>query len=76
MGVVGIDDQRLCQFARGAGETRQEEHALLVVARGDEFLGDEIHAVVQARDDAEIGGAKKLKHLLRLVVANGEHDGL
>ena len=48
VGVVRIDDQRLRQFARGAGELRQDKHAAFVVVRGDEFLGDEVHAVVQA----------------------------
>ena len=47
--VVRVDDQRLGQLARRAGELRQHQHALLVVARGDELLRHQVHAVVQAR---------------------------
>ena len=36
--VVRIDDQRLRQLARRAGEAAQDQHAVLVVARGDELL--------------------------------------
>ena len=35
--VVGVDDQRLGQLARRAGELRQDQHALLVVARSDDI---------------------------------------
>ena len=54
--VVRIDEQRVLQLARGAGEAAQHEHALLVVARGDEFLADQVHAVVQAGHQADVGG--------------------
>ena len=58
VGIVGIDDQRFGQLPRGAGELRQDEHAVIVVARGDEFLGDQVHAVMQAADETQIGGAE------------------
>src|SRR6185436_8610079 len=48
--VVRVDDQRLGEVARRAGELRKQQHALLVVARGDELLRHQVHAVVQARD--------------------------
>lgn len=47
VGVVGVDDQGLGELARGAGEGGEDEDALLVVAGGDEFLGDEVHPVMQ-----------------------------
>ncbi len=56
------------------GELRQDQHALLVVARGDELLGDEVHAVVQAADEAQVGGAVILVDGLGLVVLDDEHD--
>jgi hypothetical protein len=62
--VVGIDDERLRELARGAGEARQDQHTLLVVARGNEFLGHEVHAVMQARDDTGVGGAEQLVDLV------------
>ena len=52
-----IDVDRVFELARGAGEFRQHQHAVLVAARGDEFLGDQVHAVVQRRHHAHVGGA-------------------
>ena len=37
--VEGIDEHRLRQLTRGAGEGTQDEHAVLVIARGHELLG-------------------------------------
>ena len=51
--VVRIDDQGLRELLRGAGQLAQNQHAVVIVARGDEFLRDQIHPVVQRRDDAE-----------------------
>src|SRR4051812_36425423 len=74
--VVGIDDQRLGQLARGAGELRQDQYALLVVARGDEFLGHQVHAVVQARDVTQLARAVELVHLRRVVMLDLQDDRL
>ena len=52
--IVGIDDQRVLELLRRAGERAQHEHAVLVVSRRDELLGDQVHAVVQRADDAEV----------------------
>ena len=52
-----IDVHRVFELARGAGEFRQHQHAVLVAARGDELLGDQVHAVVQRRHHAHVGGA-------------------
>src|SRR6185437_2455602 len=60
----------------GPREARQDKHALLVVARGDELLGDEIHTVVKAGYDAEIRRPEELEHLGGLMVANGKRDRL
>ena len=53
--VVGVDDEGVLQLLRGAGQLAQHEHAVLVVTRRDELLRDEVHAVVQRADDAEVG---------------------
>ena len=51
---VGVDDQRFPKSSREApAKAEQNQHAVLVVARGDELLGDEVHAVVQGGDDAQ-----------------------
>ena len=52
--VVRIDDERLVQLLRRARQRAQHQHAVLVVARRDELLGDEVHPVVQRADDAEV----------------------
>ena len=52
--VVRIDDERLAQLLGGAGQRAQHQHAVLVVARRDEFLRDEIHPVGKRADDAEM----------------------
>ena len=52
-----IDVHGVFELARRAGEFRQHQHAVLVAARGDELLGDQVHAVVQRRHHAHVGGA-------------------
>lgn len=52
--VVRIDDERVVQLLRGARHLAEHQHAVLVLSCRDEFLGDEIHAVVQRADDAEV----------------------
>ena len=52
--VVRIDDEGVLQLLRRTRQLAQHQHAVLVVARGDEFLGDQVHPVVQRADDAEV----------------------
>src|SRR5665213_1058674 len=54
--VVRIHQERIGQLMARAGEAAQDQHALVVVARRHEFLCNQIHAVVQRRDQAEISG--------------------
>jgi hypothetical protein len=55
-----IDDQRLAQLVGSARETREYQHAgVLRILRGDELLGDKVHAVAQGRDEAD--GARTIK---------------
>ena len=64
-------------FAQARAMRRRKptaQHALLVVARSHEFLGDEVHAVMQAGHDAQIRSAKKLEDFVRLVMADEKHD--
>jgi hypothetical protein len=58
--IVGIDDQCLGQFPCRTGELGQNEDAALVIACRDKFLGDQVHAVMQAADKAQIRGTKIL----------------
>ena len=75
VGVVRIHDQRFGELTRRAGELAEQEHAAFIVARGDELLRDEIHPVVQAADEAEIGRAIVLVDLVGIVVLDEQHDG-
>lgn len=54
--VVRIDDQRRTKLLCCAGKVTQHQHTLLVVACGDKFFADQVHAVVQACDQTQIGG--------------------
>ena len=74
--VVGIDDERLGQLARRAGEPAENEDAALVFARGDELLGDEIHPVLQGRDETQVGRSIDRGQQLGVDVLVHEHDGL
>ena len=74
--VVRIDDQRLGQLSGRAGELAEDQHALLVVSRRDEFFGHEIHAVMQAADDAEVGPSVIGGDVLRIVMFDPQINGL
>ena len=45
--IVRIHDERVMQFAAGAGKAAQDEHAAFVIARRHVLLGHQVHAVVQ-----------------------------
>ena len=54
--VVRVDEERRLQLLGGAGELGEHERAGIVgVLGGDELLGDEVHAVVERRDEADAG---------------------
>jgi hypothetical protein len=74
--VVGVHEQGLLEVARGAGEAAEHEHAAQVVARGHEFLGHEVHAVVQAAHVADVGGAVVAHDDVRLVVLAQQDERL
>src|SRR5262245_18544235 len=74
--VVGVHQQRIAKVVRGAGESAQDQDAVVIVARGDEFLGDEIHAVVERRDHAEVGEPVEGVDLAVIVMPLAIHDGL
>ena len=69
-----IDVHGVLELARRAGEFREHQHAVLVGARGDELLGDQVHAVVQRRHHAHVGGAVDVRDLLGLVMLRPVDD--
>ena len=57
LGIVWVDDDRLFELVDRAGELAEHEHTAAVGARGDELLGDEVHAVAQRRHEHHVRGA-------------------
>ena len=74
VGRVRVDQQGVGQFAGRAGELRKDQHPLSVVARGDELLGHQVHAVVQRADHAAGRDAVQPEHLLGAVMLVDEND--
>src|SRR5262249_33673324 len=74
--VVGIHEQGVPKLTRRAGEPAQNQHGIVVVAGGDELLGDQVHAVVQRADDTELRGPVPRADFSVLVVAFTVHDRL
>ncbi len=54
----------------------QDQDAALVVARRHELLAHQVHAVVQARDQADVGGAEQLVDGVVVVVRRQQVDRL
>ncbi len=73
--IVGIHDQRFRQFSRRARELAEHQHALQIRTRGHEFLGHQVHAVVQAAYVAKIRGAIEAEHFRRLMMGSKQDDG-
>ena len=72
--VEWVDEQGLHELTRRAGEGAEDQHTILVVARRDELLGDEVHPVVQARDETEIDAPEVLVDLRRLDMLDAQRD--
>ena len=62
--------------SRGTGEPAQDQDPVLIVAAGHEFLGDQVHPVVQRADDAEPRQPMQRHHLDLVEVPLLEHDRL
>ena len=54
--VVRVHHQGVAQLTARSGKTAEDENAFLVLARGNEFLGHQVHAVVERSHQAQIGG--------------------
>ncbi len=55
MRVVRVGDHRLGKLLGGPGERAQHQHAGVVDARGDKFLGHQIQPVPQGCDQGHVG---------------------
>src|SRR5262245_59614717 len=66
--IVRVDEQGVRQLTRRSREAAENEHAVLVVAGRDEFLGHQVHAVVERRHHAEVGAPIEAIDLAVVVV--------
>ena len=62
--VVRVDEHRVGQFVGGAGELRQDEHAVTVDVGRGVLLGDEVHPVAERRHQHHVAGAVERDELV------------
>jgi hypothetical protein len=72
--VVGVDDDGLRQFPRRSGECTQDQRTVLIVAADEVFLRDQVHAVMQRGDQANVGGPVEALNLGMVVMPLAEED--
>ncbi len=74
--VVRVDEEGRLQLLGGAGELREHEHARVVGGLGgDELLGDEVHPVLERRDEADPGLAVEAAERAAVIAAGEVADG-
>ena len=74
--VVRVDEEGRLQLLGGAGELGEHEHAGVVGGLGgDELLGDEVHPVVERRDEADAGQAVEAAERAAVIAAGEVADG-
>ena len=55
--VIGINQQRtLTQLERGSGKLAEDEHAVVVNARGAVFFGNQVHAIFERSNQGDVCG--------------------
>src|ERR1700733_3485229 len=74
--IIGIDQERIRQFAGRAREATEDEDSLLIMTRRQKFLRHQIHAVVQGGDQAKIRNPVKTLDFLVAMLAFQENNGL
>jgi len=74
-GVIGIHDQRIPQLAGSPREPAQDQDPTLVVPRRHEFLGHQVHPVVEGCHHAHVGRFVERQDLPVAVVFLQKDDG-
>ena len=54
MDVVRVHHERIAKVVRGAGELAQHEHPVFLDPGGAVLVGDEVHAIAERRDEADV----------------------
>ncbi len=72
--MVGIHEDGFPQIAGRSRGFTQDQHAVTLHAAGDVFLGHQVHAVAQRRDERDVGHAVKCGELLERETAVLVHD--
>jgi hypothetical protein len=73
--VVGIDQERIAEFAGRASEFAEDEHAVFVGTGGEILLGHQVHAVMERGDEADIGDTVPAVDFLMSALALNQDDG-
>src|SRR4029453_960126 len=73
--VVRIDQERLLQLVGSAGELTQDQRAVVLGTGGDIFLGHQVHAVAQRRDQHDVRREIERHHFLNRVAVGQVADG-
>jgi hypothetical protein len=74
--IIGIHDQRVPQITRGTSEPGQDENTLLITATHHEFLGHQVHAVMEGSDKTQISTPVKGLYFAVRMVLFEKDDGL
>ena len=61
---------------RGARKLAEQQAAALIIARRNELLGDQIHAIVQARNKADVARLVKFMYRFGIDVFDAKHNRL
>src|SRR5579864_3617428 len=73
--VIRIDEHRIEQLTSCASEPAKNQNSLLVMARSDKFLGNQVHAIVQSRNHADVCGPIIAQNLAMTEMPFQKDDG-
>src|SRR6202140_3842855 len=74
LGSVGIYEQRIGELQGRAGEGAQDQYTTIILARSNEFLGHEVHSVVERGHHTKRGGVIEAGDFLVGMMALEEDD--
>ena len=72
--AYGFTSNAVGELARRTRELAEHQHAPVIIARADEFLRHQVHAVMQTADVTEIGGPQEAVNIRRVVMRFEQDD--
>src|SRR3974390_2009425 len=73
--VVGVHQQGIAQLTRGAGKAAQYQYSVFVATRCEKLFGNQIHAIVERGDQAQVSSTIETLDLLVAVLRISKDDG-